>query len=51
MGNREPYFAFGRDLFGEQTPEGGFALAYDSGFEAVGCLLYTSSSRRTDWSI
>ena len=22
MGNREPYFAFGRDLFGEQTPEG-----------------------------
>ena len=34
-GNREPYFAFGRDLFREKAPEGGFALAYDSGFEAV----------------
>ena len=55
MGNREPYFAFGRDLFGEQTPEGGFALAYDSGFEAVGGdrLLFfderrTTGSYRTD---
>ena len=55
MGNREPYFAFGRDLFGEQPPEGGFALAYDSGFEAVGGdrLLFfderrTTGSYRTD---
>ena len=55
MGNREPYFAFGRDLFGEQAPEGGFALAYDSGFEAVGGdrLLFfderrTTGSYRTD---
>ncbi len=48
-GNREPYFAFGRDLFGEQRPEGGFALSYDSGFEAVGGdrLLFFDERRTT----
>lgn len=48
-GNREPYFAFGRDLFGEQGPEGGFALSYDSGFEAVGGdrLLFFDERRTT----
>ena len=48
-GNREPYFAFGRDLFGEEAPEGGFALSYDSGFEAVGGdrLLFFDERRTT----
>ncbi len=34
LGNEEPYFAFGRDLFGEpeRTP---WAVAYESGYEVV----------------
>lgn len=48
-GNREPYFAFGRDLFREKAPAGGFALSYDSGFEAVGGdrLLFFDERRTT----
>lgn len=34
MGNTEPYFAFGRDIFDEPTVEP-FVLCYDNGFEAV----------------
>jgi len=48
-GNREPYFAFGRDLFNEKAPAGGFALAYDSGFEAAAGdrLLFFDEQRTT----
>ncbi len=36
LGNSDPYFAFGRDIFAEPEPEAGaYALCYDNGFEAV----------------
>ena len=49
-GNREPYFAFGRDLFLEPAPPGGgFVLCYDNGFEAAdgSRLLFFDEHRTT----
>ena len=55
MGNREPYFAFGRDLFGEQTPEGASpspTTADSRPSAATACSSSTSGARpapyRTD---
>ena len=48
MGNREPYFAFGRDLFGEQTPEGAspsLTTADSRPSAATACSSSTSGAR------